>query len=440
MADQQPVPALVVKDIVTFRDRDTGELIPKSQIEENMLWIDRILKLLEEGRTVHREALKETKNDYWEAGKRSNAFQGEGCSELWDQLAESKVVCALDLLCPPAKDKGAMYANEKRVSIMIGQASEYMFKNIVDIWTSRYEIGQRSETHVKVYFPYHLWQRVEELAAKVSVMNVGPHHFKGSLCLEARTKLERLGRQVQQWQLECNGQALPELSKDEMAELNNAAKGSFEEKFAIEQQVQQIDKDGSSPEVQCALAFLWKHEIKQMMETRTYKLFSLINDTTQRTSFTLGMFQLFGIIINAAEEAKDCVLCCEGAEKHSYPGSPLFYDTNLGDNFLTLDPPFTLNMNENKVNNNDAVVYGWRYHTDFKTGVRLEKAGLCFLQHLSSKKHPFNLLSLAQLVKPKMSNFSTKIACMQADKDSSTSASDFQVARIACSIYGSVNI
>ena len=186
MADQQPVPALVVKDIVTFRDRDTGELIPKSQIEENMLWIDRILKLLEEGRTVHREALKETKNDYWEAGKRSNAFQGEGCSELWDQLAESKVVCALDLLCPPAKDKGAMYANEKRVSIMIGQASEYMFKNIVDIWTSRYEIGQRSETHVKVYFPYHLWQRVEELAAKVSVMNVGPHHFKGSLCLEAR--------------------------------------------------------------------------------------------------------------------------------------------------------------------------------------------------------------------------------------------------------------
>ena len=245
---------------------------------------------------------------------------------------------------------------------------------------------------------------------------------------------------MQQWQLECNGQALPELSKDEMAELNNAAKGSFEEKFAIEQQVQQIDKDGSSPEVQCALAFLWKHEIKQMMETRTYKLFSLINDTTQRTSFTLGMFQLFRIIINAAEEAKDCVLCCEGAEKHSYPGRPLFYDTNLGDNFLTLDPPFTLNMNENKVNNNDAVVYGWRYHTDFKTGVRLEKAGLCFLQHLSSKKHPFNLLSLAQLVKPKMSNFSTKIACMQADKDSSTSASDFQVARIACSIYGSVNI
>ena len=70
MADQQPVPALVVKDIVTFRDRDTGELIPKSQIEENMLWIDRILKLLEEGRTVHREALKETKNDYWEAGKK----------------------------------------------------------------------------------------------------------------------------------------------------------------------------------------------------------------------------------------------------------------------------------------------------------------------------------------------------------------------------------
>ena len=123
----------------------------------------------------------------------------------------------------------------------------------------------------------------------------------------------------------------------------------------------------------------------------------------------------------------------------------MFYDTNLGDTFITLDPPFNLNMDENTVIKNDrpggvAVVYGWRYHTDFKTGVRLEKAGLCFLQHLSSKKHPFNLLSLAQLVKPKMSNFSTKIACMQADKDSSTSASDFQVARIACSIYGSVNI
>ena len=440
MPDQLPVPALVVKDIVTFRDRDTGELIPKSQIEENMLWIDRILKLLEEGRTVHREALKETKNDYWEAGKRSNAFQGEGCSELWDQLAESKVVCALDLLCPPAKDKGAMYANEKRVSIMIGQASEYMFKNIVDIWTSRIEIGSAKETYVYARYPYHLWQMVEELGTKISTMNVGTHHFSASLSMNARKKWQ-WQEHVEQWQLECNGCKLPGIRKEDLQVLQAAANTSFAEKFATQLNVKAIDKAGIAKELHCAHDFLWGEEVDHMKQTETWRIFNMLSADPGSLQHTRAMFQLCGIIMGAADttgvpKGNYSVFCFEVKEPLLFPDSPLFYDLYQGDTFVTLDKPFVIKMGQSDLIKHDTGVDGvvviicWTYQLDAQRGVRLNNAGLCFMQHLTCDNHLCNLLSLAKLLKPQMTKFGTKIACMQAAQSSSTAVSEFQGASI----------
>ena len=47
-----------------------------------------------------------------------------------------------------------------------------------------------SETFVYVRFPYHMWSHVEHLATSMSQFNVGPHHFKAYLSLEARKKLQ----------------------------------------------------------------------------------------------------------------------------------------------------------------------------------------------------------------------------------------------------------
>ena len=77
-----------------------------------------------------------------------------------------------------------------------------------------------------------------------------------------------------------------------------------------------------------------------------------------------------------------------------------------------------------------AVFFAWRYHPDPEMGVKLEKAGLVFLQHMNINKHYTNLQSLACLLRPRMDSFSTQVAIMQAGSSSSTTASDYQMASI----------
>ena len=143
------------------------------------------------------------------------------------------------------------------------------------------------------------------------------------------------------------------------------------------------------------------------------------------------MFQFCGRVINAAAKASDpvmtsTVMCCEVKNAVKFPGSPLFYDLTHGDQFVTLDAPFALNMSDHTLTKRDSeggveVIFCWRYHLGGENGVVLENAGLAFLQHLSYNRHLCNLLTLAKLLEPQMSNFSTKIANMQADYASSSS-------------------
>ena len=306
-AAASPALPVVVKEQAVFKDKLTGEVIPWDKIHENMAAIDNLKQKLYQGRLVFRQTLKET-DDHAEACKRSNEVAGGICSELWDQLSEQKVVCSMVVVCPPSKDKKEMYENEDRLRLAIGQVSGHMYSLIVDVWTSRKEIGTVSESFVYVRYPYHMWAQVEALATSISQLNVGTHHFKASLSLEARKKLQpRHGVQVQQWELQINGHNLPDLKKEDIDEMQEAAKGSFAEKFEKEMQVDAMDKAGMSSEMQCALQFLWDHEIHHMKTTETWRIFCMLSSVKDLTSMT-GMFQFCGRVINAAEKASDPVM------------------------------------------------------------------------------------------------------------------------------------
>ena len=147
-----------------------------------------------------------------------------------------------------------------------------------------------------------------------------------------------------------------------------------------------------------------------------------------------GMFHFCGRVIDAADKASDpvmtsTVMCCEVKNDMKFTDSPLFYDMTHGDTFVTLDAPFLLQMGENQKIKQDreggvAVIFCWKYHLGGENGVVLENAGLAFLQHLSYSRHLCNLLTLAKLLAPQMNKFSTKIANMQADHASSSTALD----------------
>ena len=166
-----------VKEQVVYKDKVTGEVIPLEKIQENMAAIDNLKEKLAQGRAVFRQAMKETEGDYAESCRRSNEFTGGSCSELWDKLSDQKVVCSMVVVCPPCNNKEQMSDNEERLRLSIGQISGFMHSRIVEVWTSRKEIGTVSESFVYVRFPYHMWAKVEELGAKISQVNVGTHHF-----------------------------------------------------------------------------------------------------------------------------------------------------------------------------------------------------------------------------------------------------------------------
>ena len=61
MPDQLPVPAMVMRENVTYTDKDTGAVIPFSQIQENSKKIDSLKELRWQGKKVYKAAKRATR-------------------------------------------------------------------------------------------------------------------------------------------------------------------------------------------------------------------------------------------------------------------------------------------------------------------------------------------------------------------------------------------
>ena len=94
------------------------------------------------------------------------------------------------------------------------------------------------------------------------------------------------------------------------------------------------------------------------------------------------------------------VLCCGVRSPVAFPGSSLVMSCDPGDQFVTLDQPFAINMEPNECIQWDRpgavdVIFCLKYKIGGEHGVTLEKSGLCFLQFMSTESHYTNLLTLA---------------------------------------------
>ena len=64
-----------------------------------------------------------------------------------------------------------------------------MGNQIVDIFTSKEQIGSVYEIYVYVRFPFYLAGHVKSLAIGVSESSVGSHSFRASISYEGRAKV-----------------------------------------------------------------------------------------------------------------------------------------------------------------------------------------------------------------------------------------------------------
>ena len=109
-----------------------------------------------------------------------------------------------------------MYSNEVRLKILISQIDNHLAKSIIDMFTSRYEVGTIHETTCYVRFAYFMGEQVENAAQMICRTSIDTHRFHAEVSYEGRKKFFGKDQKVNQWNATINGHNLPELPDEEL--------------------------------------------------------------------------------------------------------------------------------------------------------------------------------------------------------------------------------
>ena len=190
-------------------------------------------KLQEHTRAIHEEVitLKASKAKYCEvinnrgtkqqAQDASNAITG-GITRFWDNLCQAGYIVCLVVACPSAKDDEKRKENETGLRQLIMKLDAQLSSYLLDLFTSRKEIGKVGETSVICRFPIFLTQPVHNLASQLRNIKAGPHSFD-AYCLPGGPGNRRLASRS--WQAGTGNSRMEELAYTvfEIAEMNEAS-------------------------------------------------------------------------------------------------------------------------------------------------------------------------------------------------------------------------
>ena len=422
-----------------YKDPQTGQVISKDQISASLRQLDTVLANLGEGRKVYKRVKHET-GDRELAKQAGNEAAGGSLTQLMDGLCRDHVLVNMVVVCPSCADERIMRLNEQRLKLVIRQINEFLHGQIADIFTSRKEIGQVSQSFVYVRFPYYLTNDVMTLATALSQVNVGPHFFKASVTYDGRAKLTKHFAVVEQWDIEIAGRKIPAISSEELADISAEQYASYERQYFMRSETEknhtfsmdEIDEDEAHAELS---KFLYDHEIAHIYDMQTYRLAQLLHSNRVKDNME-AYFQIAGLVIDAAanigitDPAGMSVRCFQAKEEITFTESTLWLSTKVGNQYLTLDGPFDTNIGVGETDflKKDGpagciVAFCLQYHLGGPSGMYIDKAGLAFVQHLSSKKSTTNLQCLANVMKTHLADFSAKWACIQARSDHASATS-----------------
>ena len=92
--------------------------------------------------------------------------------------------------------------------MLIYQVTSYMARLKVDIWTSRHEISQVSQTTGYVRWPYYLGLNVQTLCAQLNQIRIGTHQVQCKVIFVGRAQLWQPAV-PEQWDATIGGNKIP---------------------------------------------------------------------------------------------------------------------------------------------------------------------------------------------------------------------------------------
>ena len=84
-------------------------------------------------------------------------------TQIYDMMCQERILICLNVKLPPVKDEQCMYQNQDKLRVLIARFDNYLASNIIDIFTSRHELGSVSETTAYVRFPHYSGDEVENI-------------------------------------------------------------------------------------------------------------------------------------------------------------------------------------------------------------------------------------------------------------------------------------
>ena len=137
--------------------------------------ISQAFTLSQQSRDIYKQTLRAT-GDEDKAKAASDQITGGYC-KLWDKLCKDGHVVCMVVTCSSAADEDQMKKNESDLRKLIFKIEKEMINILLDVYTSRKEIGQTRETTVYCRFPIYMTQSVHNIAALLRMTKVG------SLCI-----------------------------------------------------------------------------------------------------------------------------------------------------------------------------------------------------------------------------------------------------------------
>ena len=100
-----------------FIDLQTGQVIPHAQILKNLEILDKTKEMLEEGSRIYHQVMKRAPGTFKQkkavAKTRADEAAGGSRTDLWDNLADDKVIASMVVTAPPAWNAYEAHQNEK---------------------------------------------------------------------------------------------------------------------------------------------------------------------------------------------------------------------------------------------------------------------------------------------------------------------------------------
>ena len=200
--------ALGTNTTQSFKYIESGKFMPFERFGELNEKIDVMITKFEEGWHIYEEAIKQT-NNKWEASKAPHEVSSGSMTQAFAKLCQDNILICLNVELPPTKDEKTMYQNQERLWVLIARFDRYLSNNIVDIFTSRTELGSISETTAYVRFPFYLGDHVQALCWHRNQVHLGTRKVQAIICVEGKTKYFGPDPVLPQWEATIYGHKLP---------------------------------------------------------------------------------------------------------------------------------------------------------------------------------------------------------------------------------------